>query len=894
MGTSTGLQVDAWLRDGGMVVAASDRAARALRSAFHRARKAEKLEAWREPGIQDWNSFVREQWLGCSQDDRLPMSAAQEQLLWSDIVVHGQHPATTLDGPRHRIAALAREAHDLLASYAPQYLRAAARVAWQRDSQAFSSWLAHFSDACRENNLLSESLLPLELTALLQDSSSSRRPPLLLAGFDRIQPMQRRLLDAWGTWREVAPGQAATNVRFFAAPDAQSELAACALWCQRRVETNPGARLLVVTQEIATRRGEMERALLRHLPAAAEPLFEFTLGVPLSQTPMVKSAQLFLRWLSVPLEENELDWLFSSGQIATTPQELAALQRSMCSLRAHGEARTRWTLESFCRQRHSAAILPVQWIQRLNEAQRRLKSVVGRPRTPIDWAELVPHLLKAAGWPGFRALASADFQAAKRWQQSLESCASWGFDGRRMSWQEFLSGLARALDETLFAPESRDAPIQIAGPAESAGLTADGIWFLGAEEDAWPATGSTHPLIPLPVQREARMPHTSPKLDWELGHAVTTRLLASAPEVCFSYAQQKEGAETRSSRLISKLAGQPEPLPPEFAAPPASRPITVVFSDTSRTPFAPGAVRSGATILTSQSQCPFKAFAVARLGAKGWEPAEAGLTAAQRGQLLHAVLHAMWGDPPPRGIRSLDDLLALDDRPMFVAGHVRRVFSEEVPDGIRECMPRRYLDLEETRLIHLVCEWLDYEATRKAFTVADAESDRPIAVEGLHFSVRLDRIDRLNDGSLLVIDYKTGIVSPKLWDLPRPDDVQLPLYASFALDPGEQVGGLVFARLRAGDLEFAGRMRNAATTLSDRLSGTSNLAKKPLTQQQLDDWKQCIEELARDFLAGRAEADPRDYPKTCVRCELPALCRIHENRDFRQADEGHGEESADE
>ena len=38
------------------------------------------------------------------------------------------------------------------------------------------------------------------------------------------------------------------------------------------------------------------------------------------------------------------------------------------------------------------------------------------------------------------------------------------------------------MDETLFAPESRDAPIQIIGPAESAGLTADGVWFLGAND----------------------------------------------------------------------------------------------------------------------------------------------------------------------------------------------------------------------------------------------------------------------------------------------------------------------------------------------------------------------------------------------------------------------------
>jgi hypothetical protein len=45
----TQAEIDAWLRDGGLVVTASDRAARALGAAFHRARRAEGLLAWPAP-----------------------------------------------------------------------------------------------------------------------------------------------------------------------------------------------------------------------------------------------------------------------------------------------------------------------------------------------------------------------------------------------------------------------------------------------------------------------------------------------------------------------------------------------------------------------------------------------------------------------------------------------------------------------------------------------------------------------------------------------------------------------------------------------------------------------------------------------------------------------------
>ena len=63
-------------------------------------------------------------------------------------------------------------------------------------------------------------------------------------------------------------------------------------------------------------------------------------------------------------------------------------------------------------------------------------------------------------------------------------------------------------------------------------------------------------------------------------------------------------------------------------------------------------------------------------------------------------------------------------------------------------MPRRYLELEELRLTSLVTEWLEYEATRIAFEVADTEVKRTVHINGLTLNLQLDRIDRLNDGTL--------------------------------------------------------------------------------------------------------------------------------------------------
>jgi probable DNA repair protein len=883
-------EIDSWLNSGGLVVTASDRAARALSTAFHRARRAQGLSAWPAPNILDWKSFLRAAWEERALDGRMLLNSTQEAALWTGIVGESRQPAALLEGPRHRLAGLAVEAQELLSAYAPHFLRTPTRAAWQQDAASFSAWLTAFDDLCRSGKLLSQSRLPLELIPLLQ-AESAPRPPLLLAGFDRILPVQRTLFDAWGPWRQTPPGQPAAKVHFYEAGDAQAELAACAMECSRQLAANPYARLLVVTQNASARRGQIERAFLRFTGSASAPLFEFSLGVPLSQIALAGSAHLLLRWLTGAVEERELDWLLSTGHAAASPEESLALQAAMRLLRRRGLERTQWTLAAFIRQQPVARPLPSLWIERMTQAQSLLETFANRPQSPLDWTGLVPRLLQAAGWPGGTPLSSAQHQAETRWQLAVESCGSLGFDGRRIRWHQFLATLGRILDETLFAPESRDAPIQIAGPAESAGLAADAVWFLGADEAAWPAAGATNPLLPPEVQRDSAMPHATAQLDWELARAITARLLTAAPQVHFSYARQNEASESRPSGLVVQLAGSPQPLPSELIAPPCPPPLTQLIQDASRIPFAPGKVQGGAGVLTAQSQCPFKAFATARLAARGWEPAQPGLNASQRGQLLHAVLRSIWSGPPD-GIRSHHELVKLQDPAAFVAGHVQRVLRKEIPAGIRERMPRRYLELEELRLTRLLTEWLSYEATRIAFDLVDTEVARTVLIAGLAFDLRLDRLDRLSDGSLLVIDYKSGDVSPKSWDLPRPNDVQLPLYAGFALAPKDELGGLVFAKVRAGEQNFAGRLSNVATTVFADIKGNNALVKNPLTASQLNDWKNCIEQLAGDFLAGRAEVDPREYPQTCEHCGLQSLCRVLEHQDPLEAEDGSEEEEA--
>ena len=75
--------------------------------------------------------------------------------------------------------------------------------------------------------------------------------------------------------------------------------------------------------------------------------------------------------------------------------------------------------------------------------------------------------------------------------------------------------------------------------------------------------------------------------------------------------------------------------------------------------------------------------------------------------------------------------MSLTDLEAFVAGHVQRALARELRPHQRELMPRRYLELEELRLTKLVTEWLEYEATRVEFEVAETEVKRTVHIAGL-------------------------------------------------------------------------------------------------------------------------------------------------------------------
>ncbi|MEA3007468.1 MAG: ATP-dependent helicase/nuclease subunit, partial [Acidobacteriaceae bacterium] len=645
-------------------------------------------------------------------------------------------------------------------------------------------------------------------------------------------------------------------------------------------------RLAVVVPGVSGERPEIERAFRQILAPAAvaigasdQPLpYEFSLGVSLADVPMARSALLLLRWMNEALVQAQVSWLLLSGFLCEQQEELLAIAEFDVNVRRRAMRQPEQDLDSFLRSAHP----PEKLRHRLQAARRLLHQ--NSSMTFAQWVHVADQMLEAVHWPGAHVLESEDFQVQARWSQLLDSVAALAFDGRLTDYAGFLEVLEQQAKQTIFAPESRDAPVQILGPLEAAGLTFDALWFLGAADTSWPSVGRPHPFLTRSLQRTHNMPHADSTADWKLAQQVTTRLERSAAKCIFSFPLQNAEGACRPSTLVStgktRLASKALRLSigaHEAVAPEDDFPALQMDDEAAAIlPWPREQDAGGAEILRRQAACPFQSFATRRLGARPMDATDWGLEPRERGSVVHKILESLWTE-----LKTRDALVAAQREARLhaiVEQHVRAALEKFRERTQQHSWSQAYLDAEEERIVSLIEEWLAYEARRADFIVEAGEEKLAASVGDLKLQVRVDRIDAV-DGGRVIIDYKTGMLTGVSWDGPRPDEPQLPLYAGFGQI--DHLKGVLLGRVREDKVKFIGRVENARLVMPN----DSKLTRPAYSAAMLQSWQNVLRDLGQQFLNGEAQVDPKQYPKTCEFCDLPGLCRIAESDPVNTGDE---------
>jgi probable DNA repair protein len=938
-------QIHQALERGWTVLTANQRAVRTLHHGFDLQQRAHGLTHWEPPAILAWDVWLASLWhrlLLDGQASELLLNSTQEQTLWRAIIAEDSAADGAVDGaaeslrPIDALAELAAEAWLLLHAYRGRgRLQAAVSNA---DTRAFARWTGEFERRCARSHFLSEAQLPEALRTAFAASHLIPPTGLLLVGFDSRTPAQTALLDAiratGASIEEHIPKipdassgspsiavssrcegatkpdpndlpEATPNLTLIAAPDERAELTACARWLRTRLTEQPTARIAVIVPAIESGRAEIERVLRQTLapelnaidaPANSGP-YEFSLGVPLAQTPMVAAALDILLWATGPLPLDRVSALLLSPHFAADSSKshatsdissefLARAEFDAFVLRKQHLLQPEISLDELhalaSNPKHGASNLPIL-LHHLSALRPIFLRIDRAVQTHAEWAATFHDLLEATGWNAPGRDSSAEFQTRRKWESALDELATLDFDSRsdgtRVRFAAALAALERIATQTLFAPESRHAPIQIMGPLESAGSRFDAVWFVGADDLAWPSNPAPNSLLPWLLQRELAMPGADPARDTARAQRITDRIAASAPIVLFSYARQTADGQQRPSPVVTGLAANGLVLEPRSAdeiapAGPDVEPVELeAFADDEPIPPPPERVlQGGASILAAQAACGFRAFAEKRLFSSALDTVSLGLDPRERGSLVHAVLERFWAEVETQAALKR---LPLDERNALLNRFIDVAFAKDHAHPASG-WPRAYLRTERQRLLNLLGLWLDYEAIERApFTVQSREETlRDVQIGPLRLNIRVDRVDlALGEGntgqpsSEIILDYKTGPASPADWLGDRPDAPQLPLYAVVSHAP--QLAAVAFASVRPGkDLGLHGyESQDGVLPKAAKLKAES-------LEAQVAEWGQVLTALAEDFHSGEARVDPKQYPQTCAHCEQRLLCRL--------------------
>jgi ATP-dependent helicase/nuclease subunit B len=846
------------LREGATVITASRRLARVLAREFHSMEMERGNTVWNRSDVLPLDAYLDRtwgDWLGRWADEDAPvlLDATQEQMLWERIIRESPEGATLLQIPE-----TARQIVETWRLVAEYRLPLDGSFEASQDWAAFAGWSREFRRRCNANGWLERARLSDFLRERIVAGEVGRPVAVFAAGFDEMAPQQTQFFEALGAWRRVETRDYTLAPERRKLRDSADEIRSAAAWARSLLELDPTTQIgIIVAPDLTRPRAKVERLFGEVLEPGGEyserqRAFHLSVGPSLAEYPLVRAALLMVEFTLGKLPLPRAGLILRSPFLGGSEKEWGKRAQLDAKLRKSGT----WDV-SLSRLLDEAGRCPE--LQRVLRRVEKLLQKLPAEQPSSDWSRSVEDLLEAFGWPGDRAPSSREFQTIEAWRGLLTGLASVDLTAAPMNLAQVMDWLQQQAANTRFQVEDEGAPVQVMGMLEAAGLRFDHLWIMGLHDEALPAPAHPNPFLPTSLQREHRLPHSTPEGELAFASKLIGRLLGSAPHVVLSYPETEGDRALAPSPLVS--GGLWLDHSQKHSNNWVMRMRASAVFDDMVDEAGPELVQSdstgGASLFKDMAACPFRAFAKHRLGARPLEEADLGLSYRDRGTTVHKALEVIW-----RELGSRARLIELS------VEELESLIARAADAAVAKLGPGIGRDLEKQRLQKLLPDWLNIERARPEFTVAGIEAERLIAIGGLRVNVRADRVDALPDGREIILDYKTGQLKSNAWEGERPDEPQLPLYC---VTNERTIAGAAFAVIRVGELRFRG-----LTSSDVNLPSLKKMSIDPALpfDRQLLEWRRELEYLAENFRAGKAEVDPKKG--ACENCGLRALCRIRE------------------
>ena len=834
------------------------------------------------PSVVPWSGWIAQQLTQSGFHENvhphsLVLDTFGSQLLWGQIIEEIEATTPLLD--TQQAAAAVQQADKLL----DEWMIEVEPSSVTEEYAHFIVWREQYREQLQRLNALDPNLA---IDRVIEHVGQDLPVPeqLLLVGFSELTPRMSCLLEALrarnvsiALLEQEVPEQA--QLVRVVSETAQTEWEAAAFWARDKLEQNPEGRFAIVAVSLeadaAFARRTLSRILAPSTSTAELPPKKFSYNVAVARALSEwQAGRAVLAWLRtfVLMKErgraraSDLGAALLSGYCAGDLSELGA--RANIDARWRRNQLTELSLAGWSKSLEGLEQLLPAW-----HLAWQAWADLPRRETLDFWSAVFRQSLATLGFPGRSRQSSTVYQVIEALDDLFERFDALSPVLSQVSASEALGVFGRLMRGVAFQPQrDPDARLDVLGMLEAEGGRWDAVWILGLTDEVFPAVARPNPFIPLSALRRAGAPRATPEREREWAGQMFAHLCALAPNVVLSSAMHEGERGLRPSPLISHV-----PLS-EFmqtGEAPSFAPSPLESLEDLKAP-ALGAeeqVSGGVSLLELQARNPLWAFVRYRLGASGLLAYSDLPSNALRGEFLHDTMEVLWKElrsqTALRHAASTDALDAMITRAVQFS-------AEKNLSGMRPALRA----LEEKRAVSIVSAWLVTELERLPFVVVDAEEKYTLSVAGLKLNVRLDRMDQLEDGRAVVIDYKGGKNLPKVltdWQKIRPVSLQLPAYASVLAqrDALDSIAGLMLVHLHSKAKPPVGLLREEIGLKGPTLFQDANYPDADWTaaMQRLN---ASIEKLAVEFTSG--VAINQSWSKSDLEyCDVQALLRIFDD-----------------
>ena len=767
----------------------------------------------------------------------------------------------------------------------------------KKDTVIFSNWKKKFQKCCEKRGIITLVDATISLINLISCKQIDHLPiRTALVNFHESPPLYRKLFNVLPGTVYISTDNAINFIRektktLIETKDINQEVALCANWVNGISQNFPNAHIGILSPDKNLYKEKLERALANEMRSeilyddlTIRPLVNSaSTGLKLSDSGFIYDAFLILKLCKADYSINDIVRLLQSPFIAFEEDKSNSYQRE------------RMAICSSLRKLSTITIADRDFLDFLDNEKTNFASEIFSLRlinfrtklrhmreknSVIAWAELFEELLQCFGWPNNSDGNNLPIGVLKQWDKLLEKfryCSDF------LTKLDFESAL-RVLEKLASTTQQRSnfdgsLPISYFSINEAVSLDYDYVWLLGMNDNNFPKPASPSPFIQYFLQESVNMPLSNGETELQTARGQIKKIIDSTKAMLISsFHRADEKQHYEPSRILEEFNFTTSQNNNSTFKDNQKQQPSIEFETVLNESLAINEtenISGGSELLSDQSRCPFKSFAINRLGAIANPTPTIGISKMTKGTVIHRALENLFAK-----ITSSKVLLSLSESAL------KALIKEAAHQSInylllenKDVATPKVRNIELQRITKLLEDFVNQEKNQPPFEIISLEKKLSAKFGNVTFNIRVDRIDKTSSHKFILIDYKSGkyTPSPSEWVKDRPSDMQLPLY--YLICDSNKVKPISAVLIANVNKEIQPTYSGASSedsiktgvkaTKSARLGVTSW---SKLTEK----WSEKVSKLIADINDGKCDVNPINEAETCKTCGLQALCRKNE------------------